>query len=293
MYGRFRRCSMPDAYRLTVTVAALLFAAVAATGALADSSKLLATGGATQFEGQAGGGLVPWAVIGGYGEDGEWGGAAAITRVQVDDFELDVTALALGINNRIEVSYARQKLKVEPLGLAIRQDVFGGKLRLGGDLVYGPLPQISAGVQYKKNRDFDVPAAVGADSDEGLDYYLSASRLWLGGVLGRNVVTSLTLRSTDANQAGLLGFGHADGSGRDWVAEGSVGVFLNRHWVVGMEYRQKPDRLAAVAEDDWMDAFVGWFPNKHIAVVAAWSDLGDIAGLEAQRGWYLSLQLNR
>lgn len=62
---------------------------------------------------------MPWAVISGYGEDGEWGGAAAITRVQVHDFELDVTALALGINNRIEVSYARQKLKVEPLGLVI------------------------------------------------------------------------------------------------------------------------------------------------------------------------------
>lgn len=159
--------------------------------------------------------------------------------------------------------------------------------------MYGAHPQISAGVQYKKNLDFDVPAAVGADSDEGVDYYLAASRLWLGGVLGRNVVTSLTLRSTDANQAGLIGFGHADGSDRDWVTEGSVGVFLNRHWVVGLEYRQKPDRLAAVAEDDWMDAFVGWFPSKHVAVVAAWSDLGDIAGLEAQRGWYLSLRLNR
>lgn len=270
----------------------MLLAAFCAPGALADS-KLLATGGATQFEGQAGGGLVPWAVISGYGEDGEWGGAAAVTRVQVDDFELDVAALALGINNRVELSYARQKLRVEPLGLAIRQDVFGGKLRLGGDLVYGALPQISAGIQYKKNRDFAVPGAVGADSDEGLDYILSASRLWLDGLLGRNVLTSLTLRSTDANQAGLLGFGNADGSDRDWVAEGSVGVFLNRHWVVGLEYRQKPDRLAAVAEDDWMDAFVGWFPSKHVAVVAAWSDLGDIAGLESQRGWYLSLQLNR
>lgn len=280
--------------------AALLLAAVIGIGAGAGfsvfaqaDSKLLATGGATQFEGQAGGGIVPWAVISGYGEDGEWGGAAAMTRVRVDDFELDVASLSLGINNRLEVSYARQKLRVEPLDLAISQDVFAGKLRLGGDLVYSALPQITAGVQYKKNRDFTVPAALGADSRDGVDYYLAASRLWLAGVLGRNVVSSLTLRSTEANQAGLLGFGSANGGGRDWVAEGSLGLFLNRHWVAGIEYRQKPDRLAAVAEDDWMDAFLGWFPNKHVAVVAAWTDLGDIAGLASQRGWYVSLQLNR
>ncbi|HEX5694034.1 MAG TPA: DUF3034 family protein, partial [Arenimonas sp.] len=34
------------------------------------------------------------------------------------------------------------------------------------------------------------------------------------------------------------------------------------------------------------------FPNKHVAVVAAWADLGDIATLRDQRGAYLSLQLS-
>lgn len=284
---------MPERFRLAPVFGVVLAGVVCASAGVRADSRLLATGGATPFEGQAGGGIVPWAVISGYGEEGEWGGAAALTRVQVDDFELDVASLSLGVNNRFELSYARQKLKVQPLDLSIRQDVFGGKLRLGGDLVYGQLPQLTAGVQYKRNLDFAVPSALGADSRDGVDYYLAASRLWLGGLLGRNVVTSLTLRSTEANQAGLLGFGAAGAGDRDWLAEGSVGLFLNRHWVAGLEYRQKPDRLAAVAENDWMDAFVGWFPNKHFAVVAAWADLGDIAGLTSQRGWYLSLQINR
>ena len=38
--------------------------------------------------------------------------------------------------------------------------------------------------------------------------------------------------------------------------------------------------------------FVGWFPAKRVALVAAWSDLGSIAGLDGQRGAYLSLQLS-
>lgn len=281
---------MPDSVRNWLVAPLLL--GLAALDAGADS-RLLATGGGTQFEGQAGGGIVPWAVISGYAEDTERGGAVALTGSRVDDFELDIAAVSVGLHNRYELSYARQKLGVEPLGLSIEQDVFGAKLRLAGDLLYGDLPQLSAGLQYKRNRDFAVPASLLADSRDGVDYYLAASRLWLGGLFGRNVLTSLALRSTDANQAGLLGFGAANGSDRKWVAEGSVGVFLNRHWVVGVEYRQKPDLLDTVDEDDWADVFLGWFPNKRVGLVAAFVDLGPVAGLPSQRGWYISVQLNR
>jgi hypothetical protein len=58
---------------------------------------------------------------------------------------------------------------------------------------------------------------------------------------------------------------------------------------VGLEYRQKPDNLSFAVEDDWSDAFVAWFPNKHVAVVAAWAELGSIATLEDQNGLYLSV----
>ncbi|HCD56780.1 MAG TPA: DUF3034 domain-containing protein, partial [Halieaceae bacterium] len=63
--------------------------------------------------------------------------------------------------------------------------------------------------------------------------------------------------------------------------------------VIGAEYRQKPDQLQSVTEDDWADVFVGWFPNKRFAAVVAWTELGDIAGLASQSGWYLSLQLSQ
>lgn len=281
---------MPEGFRSALPIVFLLWLAALEANA---TGRILATGGALQIEGQAGGGIVPWAVISGYGEDRDWGGAAALTGSRVDDFELDVAAVSVGLHNRLELSYARQKLEVQPLDLSIEQDVFSGKLRVAGDLIYGDIPQLSAGLQYKKNRDFAVPLTLGADSRDGVDYYLAASRLWLGGLLGRNVVGSLVLRATEANQGGLLGFGAASGNDREWVAEGSVGVFLNRHWVMGVEYRQKPNLLDAVQEDDWADVFLGWFPNKRVTVVAAYVDLGDIAGLPSQRGWYVSMQLNQ
>ncbi|MDF1832047.1 MAG: DUF3034 family protein [Porticoccaceae bacterium] len=268
---------------------AALFIATLSFQCLADS-RILATSGATQLEGAAGGGLVPWAVIAGYGDEGEWGGSLAATRVSVDDFQLDATSINIGINNRFEMSLSHHNLKVEPLNLNIRQDIIGLKIKLLGDLIYNSLPQISSGVQYKRNHDELVPFLLGAKDDTGTDYYLSASKLYLNAIMGRNLLINVTGRWTEANQIGLLGFGGHD-NGHTLQAEASVGLLINRHWVVGMEYRQKPDNLKAVDEDDWQDVFIGWFPNKHLSTVLAYSDLGDIAGLPNQSGWYLSFQL--
>ena len=282
--GRSRRLAPAPCWLALAT-------ALTANLATADS-KLLATGGGQQIEGQAGGGIVPWALIAGYADAGAWGGSAALTRLRVDDLELTVAGLALGVGNRFELSVARQRLHVRPLDLDIDQDVFAAKLRLTGDAVYGPLPAITAGAVHKRNRDFTVPAALGARRDSGTDYTLSAAKLWLNGFAGRNVLANITLRSTDANQTGFLGFG-GPGGGRAWAGEASLGLFLNRHWVAGVEYRDKPDHLPGVRETAWWDAFVGWFPSKRLSLIAAWADLGDVAGLPDQDGLYLSLQVSQ
>ena len=60
--------------------------------------------------------------------------------------------------------------------------------------------------------------------------------------------------------------------------------------MLGVEYRQKPDKLSAFREQDAWDAFVAWFPLKYVAVTAARVDLGNIATHPNQHGWYLSLQ---
>ena len=270
-----------------------------ASGAQARDGRLLATGGASQLEGAAGGGIVPWAVLAGYGTRDQDGGTAFYTRVDTGDYALDAFGVAYTFRNRLELSLARQRFDLGELQRrlslpwdALEQDIFGAKLRLAGDLVYTPWPQLSLGVQHKRLRDAALPLAVGARDDRGTDVYLSASKLFLAGPGGRQLLLNGTLRSTRANQMGLLGHGGDREGGRSLVFEGSAAVVLNPRWVLGLEYRQKPDNLGFAGEDAWMDAFVAWFPNKNVALVAAWADLGSIATLDGQRGGYLSLQLS-
>lgn len=252
-------------------------------------SRIVATGGVTPIEGGGGGGITPWALITGYGSSGEVGVTAFATRVDVDDFRLDSLGVAVGWHDRLEVSFARQALDVHPLDLTLKQDVFGLKARLAGNLLYTAMPQISVGVQHKRNRSFDVPAALGASDDTGTDVYVSAAKLWFAALFERNVFANATLRRTEANEIGLLGF-DAAGEDASLVVEGSLGLFLDDRWVLGYEYRQKPDHLSTVQENDWQDLFLAYFPSKHVSVVAAWAMLDEIAGLPDQDGWYLSVQ---
>ncbi|WP_328797813.1 DUF3034 family protein [Marinobacter mangrovi] len=274
----------------------LLVALASAPPAVAEpGSRLWATGGVTTIEGAAGGGLVPMAVLTGYASDREWGGSVALSHAPLDDYTVDVVAGALNWHNRIEISAARQTLDLDTLGAALnqddlQQDILGAKLRLTGDVLYSPYGQWSLGVQYKHNRTFTVPDAVGARDVRGTDVYLAGTKVFLAGLFGRNVLVNGVVRGTKANQGGLLGFGGDKNDSYDAVLEGSAGVFIDRQWLVGTEYRQKPDNLGFAREEDGYDLFVAWVPERHLAVTAAWVNLGSIAGLDDQQGAYLSLQ---
>lgn len=267
------------------------------SAALASEGRLLATGGASSLEGAAGGGITPWAVLAGYGEKGEWGADVFATRVETGDYRLDVAGMAVAYDNRIELSYARQRLDLGNLARnlslpenSLSQDIFGIKVRLFGDLIYNQLPQVSLGIQHKRQKDFLIPSLVGAQRDEDTEGYLTASRLILGGAFGYNLLLNGGVRYSRANELGLLGFGGDRRDRRSVLKEGSVAVLLNRQWAVGVEYREKPDNLNFAGESDWADLFVGYFPNKHLAIVLAYARLGEIATLDNQNGAYLSVQ---
>jgi hypothetical protein len=139
--------------------------------------------------------------------------------------------------------------------------------------------------------DFEqIPRAVGAARGADVDLYLAATKLYFAALAGRNVIVDVTLRRTRANQFGLLGFG-GDGSGYSYVPEASVGVFVTESLLLGAEYRDKPNNLSALQEDSAQDVFLAWGPLKNLSVIAAWTDLGRIAGKARQSGFYLSLWL--
>lgn len=279
---------------LTFCVAASL---AANTHADRPGSRIIATGAVSTIEGAAGGGIVPMAVLSGYGSNEEHGGAVFASKVATSDYALTVLGASWSYANRVEFSLAQQTLQHETLSGAlgvddttIAQRIVGIKVRVAGDVLYTPMPQISVGLQHKTNLDFFIPSAAGAKEDSGLDIYASASKVYLGGLAGYNLLLNGTLRATKANQTGLVGFGGDKNSEHQLQAELSAGIFLNKHLLIGAEYKQKPDNLSFAAEDDWQTAFVAWFPNKRLAVVAGAVDLGEVATLPNQTGWYLSLQ---
>jgi len=212
-----------------------------------------------------------------------------MSKSSLSDFTMTTVSGAVNYHDKFELSVGRIEFQPTSGGAPIEQDVVGAKVHVIGDLIYGPTPLVSVGLQYKSLLDSNIADAFGSDDAAGADVYISVARAWIDGVAHRTTVLNVNMRNSNANQLGLLGFG-GEGSDREWLFEGAAAWYLNRHWALGVEYREKPDQLVAFKEDDWADVFLVYFPNKSMSVTAAYLKLGDIVGQENQTGWYVSLQ---
>ena len=282
---------------VTVASVTLATAAHAQSGEFTTSSKLLLTGGITNIEGSAGGGLTPWAVIGGYDTKDQIGANAFFTNVRSKDVELRTGGALIGIYDRVELSFAQQKFDTRQVGQLLgigngfkfTQKIVGVKVKVAGDAVLEQdswLPQIAVGLQHKENDRGDLLRALGIRSDKGTDYYVSATKL----LLAQSVLLNGTVRFTKANQTGILGFGTATRDKYDAVFEGSAALLLRKDVAIGAEFRQKPDHLP-FKENNWFDVFIAWAPTKNVSVTLAYADLGNIVIKDKQKGTYLSLQV--
>ena len=278
--------------------------------------KLLLTGGVSSIDGAAGGGLTPWATIASYASDQAAGVTAHATRVTTNDYGLNTYGMALGIRNQWEVSLARQSFDAGVTGpglgipgLKLTQDILGTKWRVSGDAILDSdnwKPQVAVGVELKNLQPSGLDttlSALGAKKT-GTDMYVSATKLFLA----PGILVNGTLRATNANQNGLLGFGGNLGGSRDayqLMPELSLAWLVSRNLAVGMEYRRMPNNLQdpgaaaglgdGLRAQDWKDIFIAWAPNKMASLTLAYVDLGVIVpattGNRKQTGAYLSVQL--
>ena len=306
----------PQALSTTLLALAASAALLAATPAQADTGKLLLTGGVSTVEGAAGGGISPWAVIGSQATEGEKGVSAYLSRAETRDHGLTAAGVAVGFNDRLELSFGHQDFDTGITGtllglpgLHLKQDILGAKLRVAGDAVLDSdslMPQIAVGVQAKRLRSSGLDGtldALGAQRD-GVDLYVSATKLFLA----QGVVVNGTLRATKANQGGLLGHGatlNGADNGYEFMPELSVAYLLRKNLAVGVEYRAMPNKLQragaaaglgdGLRADDWKDIFIAWAPSKNVSLTAAYVDLGRIVpattGNRKQTGVYLSAQI--
>ncbi|MCX7217862.1 MAG: DUF3034 family protein [Burkholderiales bacterium] len=287
---------------LLAGLSALCQISSAQVSAMPDMGKLTATGGVSQVEGAGGGGLTPWALITGYGSRDSYGGNAHYTQINTQDYSLKTYGVAVGIMDTVEFSLAKQEFSgsLAPLdSLKLKQDILGVKVRVAGEAVYdqtGWLPQIAVGALIKRDDAVGGLGALGvtsvkqlgAKSENGVDYYVSATKLYLA----QSLLLNATVRLSKANQMGLLGFGGDKGDKYEPLLEASAAYLINRKLVLGAEYRMKPRNLGVDNEKDNYDVFLAYFPTKNLSVTAAYVNLGDITIFNPtkQRGWYLSLQ---
>jgi hypothetical protein len=282
---------------LVVASAAFAVAGAANAQAVETGGKLRLTRGVSTIEGQGGGGLAPWALITGNETDRGIGATAHVTTVQLPDYTFVSYGVAAGLYDRVELSYSRQEFDTRDVGTALAlgkgftfgQDVYSAKVRVAGDAIYDQdrwLPQIAVGAVWKKNDQGAVLAAIGASDDEGWETYATATKI----LLDKSLLLNGTLRYTNANQTGLLGYGGNLNDDHELQAEFSAGYLLSRNLLVGGEFRTKPNNLAIAKEDDWLDLYAAWSVNDHITLTGAYVDLGSIATFDKQRGVYLSLQ---
>ncbi|MDB5817005.1 MAG: hypothetical protein JWQ11_645 [Rhizobacter sp.] len=269
------------------------------TSLFGGRGKMLLTSGVSSIDGAAGGGISPWAVMGTYAEDGEIGATASFSTLRTQNYRLTTVGVALGVNDRYEVSFAQQRFDASVVApdTTLRLNIVGVKLKLMGDAVLDSdswLPQLAAGAEIK---GLDPGSAVGSVLDSvaakrsGVDYYLSASKLFMA----QGVLVNGTLRLTKANQNGLLGFGSAADNRYQLKPEASVAWLLQRDLVVGAEIRFKPNNLAFAGdgfrENSWKDLFIAWAPSKRLSLTAAWVDLGNVVGHSHETGPYVSAQI--
>jgi hypothetical protein len=247
---------------------------------------------------------VPWALITGYGTADSWGANAHYTEVPLRDFRLRSYGVSIGALDRFEVSAAADKFTAAgvPLsGLAVEQHVIGAKVRLSGDAIYDQdswAPQTAVGVEYKRNTGISSTPGLtnvrqlGAASESGSDWYVSATKVYLA----QSLLLNITLRYTNANQLGLLGFGGDLKRSRSLEPEVTIAYVVTRTVAVGAEYRDKPANLSVDDERGAYDAFVAWTASRNVSVVAGYLSLGSIVApvtgrSHDQHGAYLSLQV--
>ncbi|MFG5406898.1 DUF3034 family protein [Piscinibacter sakaiensis] len=261
------------------------------------------------IEGSAGGGIVPWALIGTYANGTGLGVSSHLSRVHTRDYGLTAYGAAIGYGDRAELSIGRQVFDTGGTGAALgvpgaqlKQNILGLKLRVAGEAILDSdrwVPQTSIGLQIKELDAGGLAGtlqALGARRS-GIDAYVSASKLFLA----QGLLVNGTLRATRANQGGLLGFGATGQRRYRLVPEIAVAWLLRPDLAIGFEYRDKPDNLNpgplgnGLREDAWKDVFVAWAPNKNFSLTAAYVDLGVIVPAvvpRRQTGGYVSAQVS-
>jgi len=265
------------------------------------------------IEGYSGGAITPLAYMCNYcncgcGGRDPTGPTVSYSFMGISTKHLHTLAITQAVANRVEFGYAVNQLtlgslyddvkKKTPMD-PVRRDLFLHHLNVRVKLLDEnsfnlPLPAVSVGVHFKYNyglvqinrRLGKAFNGIGLDKHYGVDYTLTATKMFPTLAFGRPVIVTGGLRLSKAGQIGLLGFGKTyRGS-----FEGSV-VVLPADWLVlGYEFREKRNPYGKIPgligdEDNWHALSASVIVNRHLTISALAGLLGHVANANADDTW--------
>ncbi|MCK4624600.1 MAG: DUF3034 family protein [Phycisphaerae bacterium] len=267
------------------------------------------------IEGYGGGAITPMAYLINPGPEGTKFGlpSASFTFCRLGTKDLETFSITETLFRRFELGYAISRLGLGTLpddvnkaipGMDIRDDVYLHSFNVRTLLIeensFGlPLPAITVGVHFKindgiKSIDKELGGAfraIGFDRDHGVDYTLTASKMFPKLALGRPVILTAGLRNSRAAQIGYLGF--ADHCTTTF--EGSVCCLPTDQLVVAYEFRQKTnpyDKINGLVEDEdnWHAISASWIVNEHLTITGVYGAFGNLVNASADCSWGIQLK---
>jgi hypothetical protein len=252
------------------------------------------------IEGYSGGAITPTAYICNASCDKSCCGGPVVSYsfMNIGSKEMHIFAVTQPLFNRLEFGYAYNNLNLGSLYKDIRgvgmdpgrRNVELHHFNLRGMLIkeneFGlPLPALTAGIHFKYNHGVEqidrklggAFKSIGLKDNFGVDYTLTASKMFPKLAFGRPVILTAGGRLSKAAQIGLFGFGDRYRA----TFEGSV-VCLPTDWLtLGYELRTKSDPYGQIPglvgeEDAWQAFSASWSVNSHLTVSALYGLMGTV-----------------
>lgn len=256
------------------------------------------------IEGYSGGPITPLAYIcNTEKKEGmpDWLGlpTVAYSFVNIGSKELHVVSVTQPFLDRFEFGYAYNNLDTGSLyddirdaGLDMGESHIGlhhfnlRAMLLKEDSFDLPLPAVTAGIHFKYNdaiEDIDQSLGgaftnIGYDDDFGIDYTLTATKMFPKLAFGRPVIVTGGLRFSKGSQLGLLGFDNEC----TLTVEGNVVYLPVDQLALAYEYRMKENPYDDIpglveGEDDWHVFSANWIINDHLTLTGLYGTFGTIA----------------
>ena len=162
-----------------------------------------------------------------------------------------------------------------------------------------PLPAVTAGLHFKychgvrqiDDRTGGLLDMIGFDKSNGLDFTLTATKMFPTLAFGRPVIGTVGMRLSRASHIGYLGFGDDTKAS----IEGSVVCLVTDWLALGYEFRQKHhqyNRLEHLEgkEGDWHMFSIGWIINNHMTLAAGIGSLGTLHNSHAAPAFALQFK---